>query len=69
MLNKSFFNPFSIVLLALALVSFVSDVLLAANESPAMFTPVVLLAMWLAGGLVRFAYETMGLRGKTCPSV
>lgn len=57
MLKKSFFNPFSIVLLALALVSFVSDVLLAANESPAMFTPVVLLVMWLAGGLVRFAYE------------
>ncbi|MBE6470071.1 MAG: HAD family hydrolase [Coriobacteriaceae bacterium] len=57
MLKKSFFNPFSIVLLALALVSLASDVLLAPSESRALFTPVVLLVMWVAGGLVRFAYE------------
>lgn len=57
MFAKSFFNLFSIVLLALAVVSFVSDVLFEPNESLGIFVPVVLIVIWLAGGVVRFGYE------------
>ena len=57
MYKKSFFNPFAVLLLALAALAFVVDVLLQAKGDVDAFTPAVLSAMWVVGGFVRLFYE------------
>lgn len=56
MLRKSFFNTFSTVLLALAALALAADLVMPGNDGT-LFTPAVLAAIWLAGGIVRYAYE------------
>ena len=55
-LKKSFINPFSIVLLILACVSFVTDILLTDNYKSS-FTTLIILSMLLISGCVRFIQE------------
>lgn len=57
MLKKSFFNPFSALLLALAVLALFVDVLPRPQGEADIFAPVVLFLMWLMGGLVRLFYE------------
>lgn len=57
MLKKSFFNPFSALLLALAVLALFVDVLPRPQGEAGIFAPVVLFLMWLMGGLVRLFYE------------
>lgn len=57
MFKKSFFNPFSTLLLILAGLAFLVDVMPRPRSEADVFAPVVLLLMWLAGGLVRLFYE------------
>lgn len=56
-LQRAFINPFSIILLLLAGVSFVTDVLLASNFSRNMTTVIIILCMLLISGVVRFVQE------------
>lgn len=63
MLRKSFFNAFSALVLALAVVAFFIDVVLQAKGDADVFAPAVLLLMWLVGGLVRLFYEKDAKRG------
>ena len=57
MIRKSFFNPFSSLLLALACLALMVDVVPQAQGQTGVFAPAVLFAMWLVGGLVRLFYE------------
>lgn len=57
MFKKSFFNPFSTLLLALAVLAFFVDVVPQTRDEADVFAPVVLLLMWVVGGLVRLFYE------------
>ena len=61
-LRRAFINPFSIILLALAVISFVTDVLLASNFSRNMTTAVIILCMLLTSGVVRFLQEMRAKR-------
>ena len=61
-LRRAFINPFSIVLFVLALISFVTDVLLASNFSRDMTTVVIILAMLLISGVVRLVQELRAKR-------
>ena len=63
MFRKSFFNAFSALVLALAVVAFFIDVVLQAKGDADVFAPAVLLLMWLVGGLVRLFYEKDAKRG------
>ena len=63
MLRKSFFNAFSALVLALAVVAFFIDVVLQAKGDADVFAPAVLFLMWLVGGLVRLFYEKDAKRG------
>ena len=60
MFKKSFFNPFSTPLLALAALAFLVDVAPRTQGEVDAFAPVVLFLMWLVGGFVRLFYETEG---------
>lgn len=61
-LRRAFINPFSIVLFVLALISFVTDVLLASNFSRDMTTVAIILAMLLISGVVRLVQELRAKR-------
>lgn len=61
-LRRAFVNPFAIILLILASISFVTDVLLASNFSRNMTTVIIILSMLLISGIVRFMQE---LRAKS----
>ena len=56
-LKKSFINPFSIVLLILAVISFLTEVLLPDNFKTSLSSVVIILSMLLVSGLVRFTQE------------
>ena len=62
MIKKSFFNPFSSLLLALAGLAFLVDVVPQAQGQTGVFAPAVLFLMWLVGGLVRLFYENEAKR-------
>ena len=62
MIRKSFFNPFSSLLLALAGLAFLVDVLPQVEGQTGVFAPAVLFLMWLVGGLVRLFYENEAKR-------
>ena len=62
MIRKSFFNPFSSLLLALAGLAFLVDVVPQTEGQTGVFAPAVLFLMWLAGGLVRLFYENEAKR-------
>lgn len=62
MIRKSFFNPFSSLLLALAGLAFLVDVVPQTQGQTGVFAPAVLFAMWLVGGLVRLFYENEATR-------
>lgn len=62
MIRKSFFNPFSTLLLALAGLAFLVDVLPQEEAQTGVFAPAVLFLMWLVGGLVRLFYENEAKR-------
>ncbi len=61
-LRRAFINPFAIVLLVLASISFVTDVLLASNFSRNMTTVIIILCMLLISGIVRFIQEMRAKR-------
>lgn len=61
-LRRAFVNPFAVILLILASISFVTDVLLASNFSRNMTTVIIILSMLLISGVVRFMQE---LRAKS----
>ena len=57
-LVRAFLNPFSLILLGLAAVSFVSDVWFAEPGERDAMTVCIVLVMVLAGGVVRLVQET-----------
>lgn len=56
-LFKAFVNPFTIILFVLALISFITDVLLASNFGKDMTTVIIILSMLLISGIIRFIQE------------
>ena len=61
-LRRAFINPFTVVLFVLALISFVTDVLLASNFSRDFTTPLIILGMLLLSGALRFVQELRSKR-------
>lgn len=61
-LRRAFVTPFSMILLALAGISFVTDVLLASNFSRNLTTVFIVLGMLLVSGAVRFWQELRARR-------
>ncbi len=61
-LRRAFINPFAVILLVLASISFVTDVLLASNFSRDMTTVVIILCMLLISGIIRFIQEMRAKR-------
>ena len=57
LLFHAFFTPFSVVLLVLTVISFLTDVLLTSNFSRSFTTPVIMLGTLLAGGVLRLIQE------------
>ncbi len=56
-LHRAFVNPFSVVLMILAVISFVTDVLLASNFSRNITSVTIILSMLLISGIIRFVQE------------
>lgn len=56
-LRRAFINPFSVILFVLAVISFITDVLLASNFSRDMTTVIIIACMLFISGIVRFAQE------------
>lgn len=56
-LRRAFINPFAIILFVLAILSFITDVVLASNFSRNITTSVTILCMLLISGVVRFVQE------------
>lgn len=56
-LRRSFINPFTIILFVLAIISFLTDVVLASNFSRNITTAGIILCMLLISGIVRFTQE------------
>lgn len=56
-LRRAFLNPFAGILAVLAVLSFVTDVLLASGRGQDWSTPGIMLVMLLLGGTVRFVQE------------
>ena len=56
-LRRAFINPFTIILLVLAIISFITDVLLASNFSRNLTTVLIILCMVVISGMVRFIQE------------
>lgn len=56
-LRRAFINPFTIILFVLAVISFITDVLLASNFSRDITTVLIILCMLLISGMVRFVQE------------
>lgn len=61
-LRRSFVNPFSIILISLAAISFVTDVLFASNFSRNFSTFIILLTMYLVSAAIRFVQELKSKR-------
>ena len=61
-LRKAFINPFTIILFILAVISFITDVLLASNFSRDMTTVLTILCMLLISGILRFIQEMRSKR-------
>lgn len=61
-LRRAFINPFTIILFFLAIISFVTDVLLASNLGRDMTTVLIILCMLLISGIVRFIQEMRSKR-------
>ncbi len=61
-LRRAFINPFTIILLILAVISFVTDVLLASNFSRNITMVVIILCMLLISGVIRFLQEMRSKR-------
>lgn len=61
-LRRAFFNPFAIILLVLAGISFLTDVVLASNFSRNITMAAIILCMLLISGVVRFAQELRAKR-------
>ncbi len=59
---RAFINPFSIVLLLLAAISFFTDVVFASNFSRDITKVIIILAMLLLSGIVRAAQEVRSKR-------
>jgi Mg2+-importing ATPase len=55
---EAFVNPFTAILFALAIVSFVTDVLLAEDGEKNLTTVIIILTMVMISGLLRFVQET-----------
>lgn len=56
-LRRAFLNPFTMILLVLAVISFITDVLLASNFSRDMTTVLLILSMLVISGILRFVQE------------
>ncbi len=56
-LRRSFINPFSLILISLAVISFVTDVLFASNFSKNFSTVMILLVMYFVSAVIRFVQE------------
>lgn len=56
-LRRSFVNPFTVILFVLAIISYVTDVILPTTFSRNVMTAAVILCMLLIGGVVRFIQE------------
>lgn len=56
-LRRAFINPFSVILFVLAVISFITDVLLASNFSRDMTTVIIIACMLFISGIVRFVQE------------
>lgn len=56
-LIKSFIDPFTLVLIALAIISFITDVLLAAPENRSFKTVIVISTLVAISGLLKFSQE------------
>lgn len=61
-LRRAFINPFAIILFVLAMISFMTDVVLASNFSRNITTPAIILGMLLISGIVRFVQELRAKR-------
>lgn len=61
-LAKAFINPFTVILFVLAVISFITDVLLASNFSRNVTTVLIILCMLLISGIVRFIQEMRSKR-------
>ncbi|MCC0764210.1 MULTISPECIES: magnesium-translocating P-type ATPase [unclassified Clostridioides] len=57
-LIKSFINPFTIVLLTLAIISFITDVILAKPDDKNATTVIIVLTMVTISGLLQFIQES-----------
>lgn len=61
-LRRAFVNPFAGILFVLAVLSFITDVLLASDRGRDWSTPGIMLAMLLLSGVVRFVQELRSKR-------
>lgn len=61
-LRRAFVNPFTVILFVLAVISFLTDVVLVSNFSRNVTTPVIILGMLLTSGVVRFVQELRAKR-------
>ena len=61
-LRRAFINPFAIILFVLAVISFLTDVVLASNFSRNITTAAIILCMLLISGIVRFIQELRAKR-------
>lgn len=61
-LRRAFIHPLAITLLVLAMISFLTDVILASNFSRDITTPAIILGMLLTSGAVRFVQELRAKR-------
>lgn len=61
-LRRAFVNPFTVILFVLAVISFLTDVVLVSNFGRNVTTPVIILGMLLTSGVVRFVQELRAKR-------
>lgn len=61
-LRRAFINPFTVILFVLAMISFLTDVVLASNFTRNVTTAGIILCMLLISGIVRFIQELRAKR-------
>ena len=61
-LRRAFINPFTVILFFLAVISFLTDVVMASNFSRNITTAAIILCMLLISGVVRFIQELRSKR-------
>lgn len=61
-LRRAFINPFTVILFVLAVISFLTDVVLASNFSRNITAVAIILSMLLISGIVRFTQELRAKR-------